>query len=359
MKKRTKILFCMETLAGGGAEKNLISILKRMNPEQYEIDLLLLRKEGVYLKDIPDYVTWYELRKDDGRLSTNFDIEIAFMEGHPTRYIAYRDSNAIKIAWVRIDLLSMHWTKYVYKSDLEEKWCYSRFNKLLFVSHQAKNQFNKLFALNDIPQHVTYNIINKNEIRQKAAEYPVTKNKLTLCTIGRLVPQKGYIALIHTLNRLFDEGLDFECWILGEGYQKDKLTQLINFYSLHENVLLKGFHKNPFPYLEAADIFISSSVAEGYSLVTAEAICLHKPIISTSTAGPTELLGNGAYGLLTDTSPEALYQGIRKMMTNESLRTYYKNKAEERSLIFSPQEKMREIMNLIHKEETNYSQKTD
>lgn len=347
MTLKKKILFCMETLTGGGAEKNLIEILKRIDKEQYEVDLLLLRKEGVYLNDIPNYVTWYSLGEDNGRLSQNFDIEIAFMEGYPTKYIAYRDSNAVKIAWVRIDLLTMHWTKYVYSGIEEEGWCYTRFNKILFVSHQAKDQFNKLFSSIKAPQHVTYNVIDAEEISLKSEEYLVEKNKLTLCTIGRLVPQKGYIQLIHTLNELSKDGLDFECWILGDGYQKRILQELINSFSLGNKILLKGFHKNPFPFVKSADIFVSSSIAEGYSLVVAEAICLHKAIISTSTAGPTELLGDGEYGLLIDSNPQSLYAGLKKLIQNEGLRMLYQDKAKERSRIFNPKKKIAEIFEMI------------
>ncbi len=337
----------METLAGGGAEKNLIEILKRIDPNRYEIDLLLIRKEGVYINDIPAHVTWYSLGEDNGRLSQQFDIEIAFMEGYPTKYIAYRNSNAIKIAWVRIDLLTMHWTKYVYKNDQEENWCYSKFNKILFVSHQAKDQFDKLFPSITVPKYVTYNIIDKKKIKQKAQGYSVQKDKLTICTIGRLVHQKGYSLLIHTINSLIKEGFDFDCWILGEGYLEHELNNLINHYSLNNNIILKGFHKNPFPYLKAADIFISSSIAEGYSLVVAEAICLHKPILSTPTAGPTELLDNGKYGILTDNTPDSLYQGLKDLVSSKQLRTFYEIKAEERSDIFNPEKKIKEILEII------------
>ncbi|MFM5707359.1 hypothetical protein ACET7L_16630 [Aeromonas veronii] len=54
MKK--KVLFIMETLGGGGAEKVLIETLKRLDFSKYAITLLLLRREGVYLSQVPKNV---------------------------------------------------------------------------------------------------------------------------------------------------------------------------------------------------------------------------------------------------------------------------------------------------------------
>ena len=51
MKK--KILFVMMSLYNGGAEKSLVNLLNELPHEKYEIDLLLFKKEGLYLSQIP------------------------------------------------------------------------------------------------------------------------------------------------------------------------------------------------------------------------------------------------------------------------------------------------------------------
>ena len=51
-----RILFVMMSLQSGGAEKSLVNLLNEMNPQKYEIDLLLFRKTGTFLSQVPSYV---------------------------------------------------------------------------------------------------------------------------------------------------------------------------------------------------------------------------------------------------------------------------------------------------------------
>ena len=51
-----KVLFVISSLEGGGAEKSLVNLLNEMPIAKYEIDLLLLKKTGIFLDQVPKNV---------------------------------------------------------------------------------------------------------------------------------------------------------------------------------------------------------------------------------------------------------------------------------------------------------------
>ena len=77
-------MFCISSLAGGGAEKLLIQILKRFNFQAFEVDLFVFNKIGIYFDDIPPQVNWFTKETENRQLSKEYDIEVAFLEGTAT-----------------------------------------------------------------------------------------------------------------------------------------------------------------------------------------------------------------------------------------------------------------------------------
>ena len=343
---KIRILFCIDTLGGGGAEKLLIDILKRFDYEKYAIDLLVLFEEGIYFADIPEEVSWFFSGSEKVK-NRFYDIEVAFLEGLAVKYIAERGSVAVKIAWVHIDLYNFHWTKSFYKSDEHEYEVYQKMNKIIFVTENIKRQFERLFGGIHAELLVIHNFIDQSDLLKKSEGYKVSKRKFTLCSIGRLTPMKGYLLLIQTVHRLVDDGLDFDLWIVGEGEQRMVLEDLIQERSLSNIVFLQGFHKNPIPFLKEADVFVSSSSVEGFSLVIGEALCLGKPVVATKNAGSEEVLDGGKYGMLIEQGDDFLYKALKNVIQSESLRFDLRSKASERSGWFDVSKAMDKIYNVF------------
>ena len=348
MLNKKSILFCIQSLHGGGAEKLLIDILSKIDYNKYLVDLCVIYGEGIYLNDIPENVNcfFYEENFWDRE---GYDVEIAFLEGLSTKLIALRDNNAYKIAWIHTDIELNHWSSRYYTNDSEEEMCYNMMDRLIFVSNASKTQFEKLFPKITIEKEVIYNLFDKQSIIYKSKLFSVNKSKITLCCIGRLVPLKGYDNLILIANDLRNEGLDFHLWILGDGHQRKALQEIIDNYSLNEVVFLKGFKNNPYPWLKAADIFVSVSSIEGFPLVIGEALCLGKPIFSTKIPGASEMLNDGEYGYLADFDRDSIYSGLKTIITNISLREKYERKAKEKSMtdLFDTNKSINQIYKLF------------
>ena len=372
MKK--KILFLIESFAGGGVEKVFIDLINNMDISKYDITVMSIWDYGVRKKDLRKDVKYKSIfpnirgisrvfhnfvEKSDGSLlyklgiREKYDVEIAFIEGRATKIIgASNNPNSRKIAWVHIDLSQGHWTSRVFRESLErEKDCYKKFNDIVFVSNSAKEGFKNLFGDDFDNLQVKYNPIIAEDIVKKAEEevndIEKPKDKMLLVTSGRLVSQKGYESLLEACNKLNKDSIKYELWILGEGWDRPKLEELMNKYSL-SNVKLLGFKENPYKYIKQGDLFVCSSKNEGFSLVIAEAMILGLPVISTNCSGPNELLNFGEYGYMVENNDEALYKGLKEIINDDKKLKYYKKKSSERVYFFNYKNRISDIERLFN-----------
>lgn len=114
---------------------------------------------------------------------------------------------------------------------------------------------------------------------------------IKLVAIGRLIEAKGFDVLIEAFSLLRKNGIEAVLTIVGEGPERNKIEALVSELGLSDRVLLAGYQANPYPFLEAADIFVLSSRWEGYVNVLIEAMVFNKPTVVTDCkSGPGELL---------------------------------------------------------------------
>lgn len=342
----TKLLIAANNLAGGGAEKVSLTLMNALPQDQFEIDLLLVKNKGIYLDQIPEHIrliTMIDVTKGDipfpadvsalrlycaEALSSAYDVEIAFLEGPPTKLLAYHTaSKARKIAWVHTDLQNLHWTASYYASDAEERAVYERFDDVVFVSEGSKRGFFQRFGGLSVPCHIITNPTACTDIQAKAQLFPVQHSSFCFCTVASLSARKGQSRLLHAMGRLFREGFRFQLDLVGTGDNLPFLKDLAHVLEIYGHVRFCGFQNNPYPYIANCDAIISSSISEGFPLVLCEALALQKPVVATRCAGNSDVLQDGRFGLLVDNTEEGLYQGMKQVLSNPNLYTELKRKA--------------------------------
>ncbi|WP_226294022.1 glycosyltransferase [Aquimarina algicola] len=365
------------SLYAGGAEKILQTLLRQLDPDRYAITLYSIKKEHFDTNIYPAHIQYHYIfdqnNGEKGFLSSlwmriinkmklsiyhslspktfyklfvkgKYDIEVAYIEGYSTKIISGSSNpNSKKIAWVHIDLEANHWTSEEYKSLEQEIEAYKKFDHIASVSKSVQDAFSRKFNIQD-KLTVKYNPVDQEEIKGKAlqTQHEAKTKPIRLITIGRLEDQKGYDRLVRIVNRLKEE-YAFELWILGEGTQRKILEEYIHQHDLQEIITLYGFQSNPYSFLDAADAFVCSSRSEGFSTVVTEALILGKPVVATDCSGMTELLGDSEYGLITENDEDALYQGLKKFLGDQSLRAHYAEKSKERSKDFDIKVTVQEI----------------
>lgn len=364
-----KILFCINALRGGGAERVLVDMANELSKRDFDVTVLAIIGCGTFENRLSDSVRYKSivnikcgfLRKVLIYLlsfvlppsvvhrlfvGNGYDYEIAFLEGVPTKIIgASLNKQSKKYAWVHIDLYNTFGLEKVHRNLDEHRKTYGKFDEIVCVSETVKNAFFKRFGLYDNVR-VCYNVIDEDIIRQKANEAVLKKDRFWIVTVGRLAKQKGFDRMIEVMRKLKKDGVSAKLSIVGEGEERTALEELIANYRLSEIVELVGFDENPYKYIGSADLLVFPSRAEGYSTVVSETLVLGKPIVVSRCSGMDELLGDSEWGIITDSDDE-LYSAVKLMITDSSVRRDYEKRAQERAKAYSKETQLNEIMKLF------------
>lgn len=359
--KKKRLLFRIERLRGGGAEKSLVKLIQYLDHSKYQVDLLLDHRDGIYLNQVPKQVGLFYIVDGKAFFSKNciirllqkirrelqwgfyrifpklvynlrlgnkkYDIEIGFLESI-LPYMSKGYLSPKSIGWIHLDLKGGVYNKKEVDRIIASA---QKTDSLIAVSRQAKDALSSLEPTLEQKTKVIYNPIEITEVIEKSLQNQVrsTSEKTCLLSIGRLCQQKGFDRLIKVCQRLKQEGINFQLSIMGEGSDRATLTTQITNCRLTDNIQLLGYKDNPYPYIQATDIFVLSSRAEGMPYVILETLILNKPIVSTDVSGPRELLKDRELGLLVDNSEKGLYQGLKKMITDENLRIFFIQKEKD------------------------------
>ena len=331
-----KVLFFIESLGGGGAEKVLIDLVNHMDQSKFDITVQTLwpsdnrnkLAKGVHYRSVyskqnrwnnsrmrlESALGWtYQLHMKD-----KYDIEVAYLECGTTKILsASTNRHAARIAWVHCDLsikMGDVLDSFVQKAAPQ----YRKYDRIACVSQDVLNAYQNLFGPVP-PAVVIHNSVDDKLIQERAAQAlpaDAIKRKTTLVTLGRLTHQKAYDRLLRVHKRLQQEGFDYDLWILGEGEDRPMLEQFIEKNDLADSVRLFGFRDNPYPFVNAADLLVCSSRYEGFSTFVTEGLILGKPIVTTDCTGMRELLGDSEFGLITENSEDGLYVGLKQILSS-------------------------------------------
>ncbi|MDR1561809.1 MAG: glycosyltransferase [Dysgonamonadaceae bacterium] len=352
---KAKVLFIIDNLTGGGAEKMLIHVLRRIDRDRFDVSLLTVVKYGIYVPDVPSDIRFISVF-GDGKVMKRFGLFPLFRLYRRLGAILFRKYPYFVSQFIRIpdfdigisfchgDNMPLLWTlkRHFRKTVLwihgdmrisSRRFILKRFpretasvDRFIFVSEAAKDAFIETF-----PEHahlralmsVIYNPLDFDSIKhqgiRRKRENP---DELQVIAIGRLDKGKSFNRLISVHHRLLDDGIRHELVILGKGPEYEALEQQITELGVGTTCRLAGF-QNPYPYLAAADIFVLSSINEALPTVIAEAMVLCKPIVSTRVAGADELLEDGRFGIITENSEKGIYDGLKEMLTNSALRKHF------------------------------------
>lgn len=376
MKK--KILIRIGSLRHGGAEKVLVTFLKNLPKDKYEIDLLLNLYSGKYLTDVPDWVNVMYLNRGE-MITTNrpkdiptkiyrvvyqrllkkypkilykrklknkvYDIEFAAIHGFMDEVLNSPLKSSKKLMWIHNDLTQ------VSGYTTEKIRQFFHYDKVMVISEKIENTFLELAKTEAEKKKIVriYNPLDTNEILVKSeAGSPKSEDFQPLfISVGTVFPQKGFDRLLSVHKRLLDEGFLHKVLIVGDGYDFENVKKLKTELGVDKTATMLGFTDNPYPYFKAADFYILSSRYEGFPTVLFEAITLKKNIIATDVSGVKEMLENGKLGLITENSENGIYHGMKQALTNPEHFKFYQDNLEHYEMPFNLKNSVDKIMEII------------
>ena len=363
-----RILFVMMSLQSGGAEKSLVNLLNEMNPQKYEIDLLLFRKTGTFLSQVPSYVHICNIPAEINKLYGNMSqagnllgtkiigtLAAKVHESTPGARAGYRWEHyytkkipmltkQYDVAFAYITGETMFYT--VEKVQANRKFCFVH-NDYKTANHPKKydyRYFEKLDGIASISKlccdvleeefpefsdkiWCIENITSSAVIKKRAVEFVPKEITGTnnILSVGRLMSQKGFDLAISAASILKKRNMDFHWYIVGDGELRKDLENQIENEGLQSEFTILGIKENPYPYIKACTIFAQTSRYEGKSVVLDEAKILAKPIVVTNYATVNDQIIDRREGIVVDMTPEGIANGIAELLGNKQLRKSLEN----------------------------------
>lgn len=366
------IVFVIESLHLGGAEKSLVTLLHNLDYQQYNVDLILFTNEGIFLNQVPSQVNiiqikwphftflkriyykvlravnysnlhnaqilWPLIENNFTVIDKRYDAAIAYSQGFSTYYVAKFISATKNFSW-----LNTNYQKTAYNIKFDYSF-YKNYDKIVAVSVEAKNSLEKeLYKIKkEIPIVIIKDITDQMSLQKLATVKPdivFKSNKINVVTVCRLAKEKGLPLAINACRHLLDSGYEINWYVVGEGGEREYLEKLIIDNNLSDSFFLLGATNNPYPYMKAADIYVQTSLFEGLGLTVIEASYLNKPIVATNFDTVYSIIENEETGLIAEMTPDSIALQVKRLVVDKTLRTKFinnlakqENKDKEESL---------------------------
>jgi len=307
MKK--KILFIVPSMRGGGSERVISIILKYLNRDKFDISLVLLKKEGKYLDDLPNDIKIIDLDVKKARYAI-FDIIKVIKQQKPNIVFSTLGYLNILISIIRpffsknikfiaressIVSIQNKQEKYPKIFDFLFRNFYKNFDLIISQSNYMKNDLVENYKISSEKIVTINNPIDFKNITKLAKEE--LKEEVDILVVGRVDKNKNFKDIIEILPTLKERTLT----ILGEGVLTKELKHLAEKLQVQDRVCFLGFQDNPYKYMKKANLLVLTSLYEGFPNVILEANALGTPVVAYSCKGGTrEIVVDGQNGFLVE-----------------------------------------------------------
>lgn len=311
--KNKSIVFVIDSLGDGGAEKVVLFIAQGFYKKGYPVHLITIKDHVVY--EIPDGVIYHTMDFKKGlgiyRMLTDYRLKQRLVK----KIKALDAKNSVRAIFSHLRFSDTILAGVSFKFPIIST-IHNTYSKLLLKNKSGISRSFKCFKLQkiynnkhiicvsdgvkkDLLDHVgirpasirtVYNPFPINEIRQKALEPSEIEYKDFILHVGRFSPQKRHDILLKTFAR---SGLGCQLVLLGSGTDKDKqsIQKIAMDLGVSDQVIMPGFSDNPYAWMKKSRLFVLSSDFEGFPLVLVESLICGTPVISTDCpSGPSELL---------------------------------------------------------------------
>ncbi len=374
-----RVLFAIGSMGGGGAERQLIHILRHLDRQRFTPLLYLVHPEGELLSQIPSDVPvisfWdrHEMPRLNfpGRIHRwqvndfentirQFHIDVVYdrtffmtMITGPACWRCGTPRASVVVCEPQRDLQDSSGAFRGIKRWLLKK-AYHQASQVVTVSRALRDE---VIAFYDLPPEkvmTLYNFVDVERVDRLAAE-PAPEwepERFHIVTAGRLHEQKGYPYLLDAVRELVNgrNQTSLLLHILGTGHLEEQLRADVRAKRLQWNVCFHGFVENPYPYIRQSHLFCLPSLYEGMPNALLEAMVCRVPVLATDCpTGPREILDDGKFGrLVPPADSAALADAIDHAMKNHE--EWQARIAPARLRVeqsFSPQVRIAELENLL------------
>ena len=345
MKKKIKILFVIDGLNTGGAEKLLVNTLRALDKKMFSPTLFIKQSDGKYEKEILamgiPYFKLHSTRFCDFvaivkliRYIKNVKVDIVHTNMFGSDIIgriAGRIANVPLIFSTYLNVYSWKKSRNLkirIKTWIDKVTAKYFCDKLIAVSEDVRDFHIETLKLNKNKFSVLVPGINLNEfqltdnfsLNKKKLELGIDINSFVVVVVGVLSEQKGHKYLIEAAPSILIKYPDIRFLIIGPGPLRQELEQMTKNKGVSNEFIFTGFSENLVDLLAISNVFISCSLWEGLPQTVIEAMAMNKPVIATKVGGLPELIQDGKSGILIPPSdPSAIVDSIISIRENKKI----------------------------------------
>ncbi len=330
----TSILFTTSKLGNGGAERQLLNLLKGIDKNKYNPVLIVMHDSGEKLEEalslgIPVYFVLRKWRWDLFRIK-DF---IAIIRKHNIPIVHTWDMMGSFYVLMSKLFVKLKWINGTIRCGEHRFEMRMLLRKILlyFADYRIANTRNGLNAFGykeNKKNLVVYNgifppvpAVSKEEVKRK---YNLNGKKI-ISSIGRFEYEKDFVSLInifHTLKINYSRD-DFILFLIGNGSREIELKNLVQSKNLNNDIIFTGYVDNVSDYLQVTDLFILLSYShhgEGFPNVLGEAMYYGIPSIVSNKGGNLEIINNGKSGFLCNIGDsKGIIERILSLSDNRNL----------------------------------------
>ena len=399
MKK--KLLIVSHALELGGAERSLIGLLNAFDFEKYDVDLFLLRHEGELMREIPSAVNLLpEIRaytvlarpikrtlkeghfilsmaRLAGKMAaakynrihkyTDSDVALEYSHKYTCPFMPKIQSNEVydlaisfltphyfvdrkvhakrKIAWIHTDYSRIQ------VNIASETAMWKNYDYIASISDAVTENFLSVFPMFKEKIILIENILPEEFVKKQANEFLVDKEMnakgIKILSIGRFCKAKNFDNVPEICQRIRERGMDITWYLIGFGRDEELIKRKIAEANMQEYVKILGKKENPYPYIQACDVYIQPSRYEGKCVTVREAQMLGKPVIITNYETAKEQLESGVEGIIVPMQNQECADQIFDLLNNNCLLEQLSFNCQMRK--YSNKEEVKKIYRIVEK----------
>lgn len=329
------ISIVLPDLRGGGAERVMLDLAHEFSGLDIDIDFVLMKAIGDFLPEaqrefqvlnlgtprtrgVPSALARYlRERKPDAVIANMWPLTSSAVIG---RAMSRHKCRLLLVEHCMLTQQYASWGRFHAGMMATSMAATYRFaDQVAAVSEGAAKDSARLARLSNDRVKVVHNPIPQRQA--SSPEATATAEALWDCppgqrilTVGNLKEQKNHPLLMRAFADFrYPEA---RLMLLGQGAKEAALRALAGELGIADRVIFAGFHSDPTPFYQTANLFVLSSDNEGFGNVIVEALACGTPVVSTDCpSGPAEILENGKYGRLVPVrDPQALADAMREAL---------------------------------------------
>lgn len=315
-----KYILVIDHILTGGAERILIDYYHHLENNGHSPHIFCLtgtRDQSAWTKGLN--ITYGESRDEDNivkktiqQINLYIKLQRLVNSIHPDVIFSFLEKSNLLTGLVRTKsvkkIMTVHNVLSIQYTKIKNPWImrmtysmirntYNRCSRVIAVSQQVKDDLVKSYGVKSANIAIVNNYVDKADISMKCSEtiddFIFESDKHYIMNIGRFSDQKAQWKLLKAFSVYLKRTKDnVNLVLIGDGDNKDMLVQLAKELRIDSHTHFLPFNVNPYKYMSHANLFVLSSIFEGFPIVLAEISSLRIPFVGSRRAVPQEMFSN-------------------------------------------------------------------